>query len=282
MIRYHAEWADAFGLPFWQGLASHTAWREVTHGANELMLRAAGTAAGTAVGGPDGRRKQRGEGSTGGSAEPSLRRFSLDELVTMARPQSAEGLLTPFAWFGRSMVHPSELLTSQSCEALATYVTRRYRQLGATGTLLEVGAGSGHLAHHLNATGLLPTPLVATDIQTRPTPSAPGGAFPCEQLDCTAAIERYAPCAIVLCAWMPPSDDWTNILRAANVREYILLGDCCANPHASYNRGYAQSYERHVLEEVSRHMLHLSDADHELVARRGCGVACAVAYRRRE
>ena len=210
----------------------------------------------------------------------SLKRFSLDEMLVMGRSQVAEGHLTPLAWFTRSMVHPNEILTTESCESLASYLARRHKQLGGTGSLLEVGAGNGRLAHHLNATGFLPTPLVATDIRPVPTPSAPGGAFPCAPLDHSAALAQHAPVALVLCAWMPPGEDWTPSFRAAKVPEYVLLGDCNARPDASYNREHP-GYERVLLEDVSRHMLHFSDAQPELTAKRGGGIACAVAYRRK-
>lgn len=258
------EWADAFGMPFWRSFASHTSWGEITHGATALVERALASAE------PGGARSSPG----------SLKRFSLDEMLVMGRPHVPEGYMTPLAWFARSMVHPNEIVTTEACEALASYLSRRHRQLGGTGSLVEVGAGDGRLAHHLNATGFLPTRLIATDVKPVPTPSAPGGAFPCAPLDHSAAIAQHGPVALVICAWMTPGEDWTPAFRAARVPEYVLLGDCCANPAASYNREHA-GYERVLLKDVSRHMLHFSDAQPELAAKRGGGVACAVAYRRK-
>ena len=36
------------------------------------------------------------------------------------------------------MVHPTEALTSESVQTLASYIASRYRALGGHGTLLEV------------------------------------------------------------------------------------------------------------------------------------------------
>lgn len=77
---------------------------------------------------------------------------------------------------------------------------------------------------------------------------------------------------------MPPGADWTPRWRAARVPEYILLGEV-ADPSHSYNSSH-EGYERVLLPEVSRNMLHVSDGDPRLVERRGAGVCCAVAFRR--
>ena len=198
----------------------------------------------------------------------------------MGRPLVAEGYHSPLAWFLRSMVHLHEALTTESVEALASYLARRYRELGGAGSLLEIGAGNARLAYHLNKTGFLPTRLIATDAKPEPSPSVPGGTFPCDALGATAALKRHRDAAIVVCAWMPSDADWTPELRAARVPEYVLLGACCAEPSASYNATHP-GYERVVLTDVSRHMLHYSDATPELAQRRGGGVACAVAFRRK-
>ena len=100
-----------------------------------------------------------------------------------------------------------------------------------------------------------------------PSPSVPGGAFPCKAMDQSAAIGAHGPVAIVLCAWMPSAQDWTPTWRAAGVAEYILLGDCCADSKARYNEQHP-GYERMLLPDVSRHMLHYSDAQPELAQRR--------------
>lgn len=75
----------------------------------------------------------------------STRPLTLLELLTLARPAVGEGWHTPFAWFVHCQVgapFPAcEALTTESVEALASYLGRRYRELGGTGTLLELHAG---------------------------------------------------------------------------------------------------------------------------------------------
>lgn len=243
-------------MPFWRSLAAHKAWTKVTHGAVALTQRAVSS-----------------------ECNGSLRAFSLDEMLVMGRPQMAEGYHSPLAWFTRSMIHPHEIVTTEAVQALASYLARRHR-LHGKGSLLEVAAGNARLAYHLNKTGFLSAPLIATDVQPVPSPSVPGGAFPCEAMDHSTAIASHGPVAVLLCAWMPHGEDWTPAWRSARVAEYVLLGDVCSSPEASYNREHP-GYERVVLEDVSRHMLHYSDAVPELAAKRGSGVACAVSYRRR-
>ena len=164
---------------------------------------------------------------------------------------------------------------------MASYLARRYKQLGGTGSIVEVGAGNGRLAHHINATGFLPTKLQATDPKPQPTPSHPQGRFPVDACDDAAALARFAPVSLLLCAWMPRTEDWTSRWREARVPEYVLIGECADMTHA-YNRVAADGYERVMLHEVSRHLLHHSDADHQLTAQRGGGVCCAVAFRRQD
>lgn len=71
----------------------------------------------------------------------------------------------------------------------------------------------------------------------------------------------------------------TQQWRAARVPEYVLTGEVAdaAHPASASHTGY----ERVVLSDVSRHMLHYSDADRPLTERRGAGVCCAVAFRRK-
>ena len=181
----------------------------------------------------------------------------------------------------QAMVHPSEALTIESTEALAAYLARRAAELsahGVRGQIVEIGAGNGRLAHFLNATGFLPTPIIATDIQPQPTPSHPEGRFPVRALDAAAAIKELAPVAIVLCAHMPAKEDWTAKWRASRVPEYVLIGEY-SEANQALSREHHQ-YQRVPLPEVSRHLLHHSDGMPELVQRcGGKGVCCAVAYR---
>ena len=99
-----------------------------------------------------------------------------------------------------------------------------------------------------------------------------------------AAIKAHSssdlPVAIVLCSWMPSGQDWTPTWRKARVAEYILLGEC-NDESASYNASHG-GYERVVLSEVSRAMLHHADGMPAVAERRGGGVCCAVAFRRKK
>ena len=81
---------------------------------------------------------------------------------------------------------------------LPSDLARCYLQLGGEGSIVEVGAGNGRLAYHLNATGFLPVPIIATDLHPAPSPSVPGGAFPCKPLDQSQAIAAHGPVSIVV------------------------------------------------------------------------------------
>ena len=247
------EWADAFGLPFWESFARHRKWGRVTHGAEAIAQRAL-------------------------AVDGSTRSLTLVEMLTLAKPAVVEGWASPLAFFARAVIgHPYEVLTTEAADALAAYLSKRYAHLGGRGTLLCLSASDGRLAAHLNATGFLPAPLIACDAKPIPTPSHPNGSFPVEALDDTAALSAHGPAAIVLSAWLPPQrPDPTPAWRAAGVREYVFVGDL-TDPHMN---AQPKGYKRVVLPEVSYHLLHVADAMPELAARReGVGSLCAVAWR---
>ncbi|MBM4419020.1 MAG: hypothetical protein FJ033_12030 [Chloroflexi bacterium] len=114
--------------------------------------------------------------------------------------------------------------TIEALDRLAEYLRgRRFRRI------LEIGSGRGDLAWHLATRGVQ---IVATDAG----PEALRGftlpeyrAVPVEiwenvsRLDYRAALGAYHP-DCVLCAWMPPHDDWTVDLRAqAGLEEFVLF-----------------------------------------------------------
>ncbi len=114
--------------------------------------------------------------------------------------------------------------TIEAVDRLAEYLlSRRFR------LVLEVGAGRGDLAWHLASRGVQ---VVATDAG----PEALRGftlpeyrAVPVEMwenvrtIDYRAALAAFQP-DCVLCAWMPPHEDWTVDLRAqAGLQEFILF-----------------------------------------------------------
>ena len=283
MLYSREEWADAFGMPFWETFAEHARFGARAHPCASLLERVE---------------------RAGGSVSS----LTLEELITLAKPSMAEGWASPFAWFVSSTTHAAEALTTESVQALAAYLEARRAALAEAGAegggaadvpIIEVGAGSGRLCHHLNATGLLNAEVVGSDVQPQPTPSHPDGAFPLRRLDDAEAIRLAARSSrtrtppIVLCAWMGAGVDWTARWRELGVAEYVLIGELghdgapgmppppdCAPPHAVSPAVEHPGYERFVLDDVSRHLLHISDA-RPGGASEGCGTCCAVSYRRR-
>ena len=91
------------------------------------------------------------------------------------------------------------------------------------GPLLDVAAGSGRLAHFLNATG---TGGAGATVRACDDGSwAVRRPFPVLQQSHAEAVAAHKP-AIVLCAWMPENTDFTAAWRGpgSSVREYILIG----------------------------------------------------------
>ena len=149
-----------------------------------------------------------------------------------------------------------EVWTKEYIDALASYLTTRARELQSKGAsslpsspssppspiiVLELGAGTGTLAYHLKQR-LDPSLLtyIATDIEPTPTPLPPSSP-PCllpsllahpfvEELSWEKALYRHPEAAIVVCAWMPMGEDWTEGMRkggreGGRVQEYILIGE---------------------------------------------------------
>mmetsp|Transcript_20390 Transcript_20390/g.68983 ORF Transcript_20390/g.68983 Transcript_20390/m.68983 type:complete len:287 (-) Transcript_20390:86-946(-) len=237
------------------------------------------------------------------AAGGSLAALSLhDTLVLLQRlvygapsnPLMARGWASPFAWFVRSTVHFALAPTREAVDALATYLQRRQRQIqrGRDGPLrpvVEVGAGSGHLARLLNATGRLSPPLVATEpfpegyAQSEEALFGPGfgdGLGGVEAMHDGDAIARHRP-ALVLCAFMTAGEDWTPAWRAAGVDEYVLIGDLGHGKGAYSLNGDHGGYERVLLEEVSAELLEAGQAALEGTPCEGAGYLVAVAFRRR-
>lgn len=67
--------------------------------------------------------------------------------------------------------------------------------------ILEVGSGSGRLSHFLNATGIIPYHVHATDLYLHPFKKH-AGVFPVEQLGHSAGICRWCSCSCA-CGYMP-------------------------------------------------------------------------------
>ena len=233
-----------------------------------------------------------------------------------------EGWGSALSYFAQNLLHFAEVYTDEGVAALAAYLATRQQELGSTRPVLEVGAGSGRLAFLLNATQLLSSPVIATEPLSDPASGggeAHGASFPVAQLDAESALRTHDP-AIVLCAFMDFGSDWTHVFRAAGVREYLLIGElgrrgapkvlktgkrlqvvggdgqlhdltqqahaelmgsCCYSlslPHATH-----AGYERRLLAEVSRELLHVKDAQdswEEGGVNAEEGILAAVAFRR--
>ena len=147
--------------------------------------------------------------------------------------------------------------------------------------MVEVGAGSGHLARLLNATGRLSPPLVATEpfpegyAQSEEALFGPGfgdGLGGVEAMRDGEAIARHRP-ALVLCAFMTAGEDWTPAWRAAGVDEYVLIGDLGHGKGVYSLNGDHGGYER-VLLEAGQAALEGTPCE-------GAGYLVAVAFRKK-
>jgi hypothetical protein len=133
---------------------------------------------------------------------------------------------------------------------VASLGTLLHELAGPTGTVLEVGAGNGRLAHLLNQPtgGPIAGRVVATDLfagegfigsfsglgagsdgKAAGARSVGGGfdggpiSAP-EKLSQEEAVSKYQP-RVVLSSWMP-EEDWTAAWRAhPSVQAYVLLGE---------------------------------------------------------
>ena len=249
------------------------------------------------------------------NADGRLDCLSLVELLVLLKPSRVLGWQTPFAFFVQSSSHHAMAWTTEGVRALAAYLRGRSDELADAATteaydsseesdgrgagrgggaergmsrasdtarpIVEVGAGTGRLAALLNWSGLLPVRVIATD------PVLLGSQYPVERLTAARAIAKLRP-RIVLCAWMTTGEDWTPEWRQepGAVDEYVLIASRLSGNLEGSTNVYPLDkdhgrYERHVLEEVSTHLLGIADA----LPRSGGpfgegGSVCAIAYRR--
>jgi hypothetical protein len=134
-----------------------------------------------------------------------------------------------------------EVLTSDYVSALAAEVlaVREARRGGSGGVdgaggggepfvVVEVGAGSGALSHHLRkhladeAGGHVDVDVIATDPGTWKLSTH--RHYPVEPYAHAEALRRLGP-DLVLVSWMPQGEDWTADFRAGGVPDYIVLGE---------------------------------------------------------
>jgi hypothetical protein len=212
---------------------------------------------------------------------------------------TADGWGSPAAWFCQGCVHFSDVLTVEYVRALAEYLARRAAEVkaqqGKAPTIVEIGAGNGRLSHFLNATGLFKKgTLIATD----PTPLGSKGTpeslqFPVMASDDRSilqALDRHGSPCILVSNYMTFGTDQTPLWRSSCVAEYVLIGELGRRPRAPSSADAARAshlvsneqynsmmgnfcyslnmeeyevdgYERVLLEEVSREMIHIADLE---------------------
>jgi MYND finger len=145
-------------------------------------------------------------------------------------------------------------LTQDYVDALTAYLQRRLAVLPHGGeSIVEIGAGNGRLAHHLQQRGI---PIVATDDFSWKLDSSQQEhrqddedcdsennnkkkrSVQVRNLSCDQALSTYSP-SIVLCAWMPMYLDLTTAFCASpSVQEYILIGPAPLCGHAFDTWGF--------------------------------------------
>lgn len=144
--------------------------------------------------------------------------------------------------------------------------------------VLELGAGSGRLAHLLRAElasrgpgpeGVL---LIASDILERDPGAKP--RYPILAADYRQALKLCMP-DVVLACWMPLGDDWTAAMRQTpSVHAYLLVGDTsgvlCGDPVKTWGRS-ARSRATHAAVPERAHGWHLR----ELVSLSECQLCMA-------
>lgn len=168
-----------------------------------------------------------------------------------------------------------EVLTSELAFSLARClcVLRVALKLGEERPLrvLELGAGSGRLAHHvrkalgrMSAAGAGSSPderkvlLIASDIASTRTSAdldaaGAGPDYPLLLADYRAALEQCRPDVALVC-WMPLGSDWTPSIRACpSVQAYLLVGETsgvvCGSP-GTWGRARAEDEQGALPPEV--------------------------------
>ena len=126
--------------------------------------------------------------------------------------------------------------------------------------VLEVGAGDGKLAFHLQRLlgghddGRIEV-LASDDKSWRIKPMAGGPTV--HEMDCAAAVSHFRP-NLVLCSWMPCGEDWTPGIRAVpEVESYVLIGEadapdgCCGAGETWDEEAIGPGWTRHDISPCS-------------------------------
>lgn len=153
-------------------------------------------------------------------------------------------------------VNMYQFWTEEYIEGLGRYLGKRASRFNGETIVLDVGAGDGVLAVHLKdyftrsrsarpsrqklkTRSAVPDPIKPTQAVTEPPRIIAtddgswsiGTKAPVEALGVEEALSKYCDESkllqvIVLCSWMPMSEDWTSLFRMSKVDEYILIGEC--------------------------------------------------------
>jgi hypothetical protein len=181
-----------------------------------------------------------------------------------------------FNWFCERFER-YEFLTSTYIDALSAYIKERAvknKNEESDFIVLEVGAGSGVLSESLQ------TQLRDENIfilATDPNYWKLKKHFHVDRFDHKEAVKMFQP-NLVIASWMPLGEDWTRDIRAAGVKEYVLIGEadggCCGDPWKTWGiHGNATSnrlqppfrvdgYDKVYLETLSAMQLQRYDSAH--------------------
>jgi hypothetical protein len=183
------------------------------------------------------------------SQEADLSALSLQEILELAGGHVAN--CGPFNTLCEE-ADIYQLWTEEYVEGLGSYLRKRTEQYHGDTLVLDVGAGDGLLAKYLRdyfekeftsrktparqrkvvprPRRGLPSPKTPTIIATDDGSWRVSEKAPVERMSVEETLDKLiqsdkAQQVIVLCSWMPLSEDWTTLFRSRNVDEYILIGE---------------------------------------------------------
>jgi hypothetical protein len=140
-----------------------------------------------------------------------------------------------------------DLFTQEYVEALAQHLKGRK-------LVLEVGAGSGRLAHLLRRRLGSTTEVVATDSGGWSRMKGHRPTYPVAKCDYNTALSIYEP-DVVITSWMPMNQDWTTAFRQKpSVEEYILIGnpESCGKSWESWGMRRANAFDTTITSLVEK------------------------------
>lgn len=157
--------------------------------------------------------------------------YKLKDKEEIKKIEYLNGDIHPMAFSAISYSLPSLLnvITAELVEGLSKYFIKAAKKAEKPDdnpfTVVEVGAGSGKLAHCLQQYCDKKSPRTIRVIATDNGADGYEEIFDVERLCHTEAIKHYKP-DIILSSWMPPGIDFSKAWRMTPyVKEYILIGD---------------------------------------------------------